>query len=327
MKLVEQYLEVVGWKLPFRGRQDIRAELRSLLLDEIEEKYGADPTEDQLKLALKEFGTPAAVARRYHDQQGIIATGFVPFYFFMLKLVLGALSLAFFVIFILSQVQFELDAALTGGMSLMTVLAGLGTFVLTTINVYFSAVGVITLLFIAVSRFGRARAIDLDDDWTPEELMAVEVGPPLVSRAYSIVSIVVLSAMIILMNSFPWIATLAEDLFVKSPVKLGHRLDISLFRVYMHFMSLAWTLELLQHGLILARGSVTKPVKLLEWLAKGSGFIILAALISDSRVYLSYEGMLGFRLVFILFLCINLAEMSGLVWVVLRARLAKGSRL
>ncbi|MFH2115384.1 MAG: hypothetical protein ABIJ86_12845, partial [Spirochaetota bacterium] len=75
------------------------------------------------------------------------------------------------------------------------------------------------------------------------------------------------------------------------------------------------------------RGSITKPAKLLEWLAGGTGFIILVALVSDSRVYQSYEGMLGFRLVFVILLCVNMAELAGLAWGVLRDRLGKGARM
>jgi hypothetical protein len=327
MKLIEQYLEVVGRKLPFKGRQDLKAELRSLLLDDIEARYGSDPTEEQLKSALKDFGAPDAVARRYHDQQGIIASGLVPFYFFLLKLVLGALALAFFVLFILGQVEIELDAAATGGISLLSVLKGLGIFVMTTLSSYFSAVGVMTLGFMAASRLGKIKASDLEDEWSPEELADVEIGPPVVSRAHSIIALVVLSVMVILMNFFPQIVTLAENLFERSTIMLGHRLDVTLFRVYMHFMSLAWILEILYHGLLLARGSVTRPAKLLEWLAAGTGLIILIALTSDSRVYLSYEGMLGFRLVFVILLCVNIAELAGLGWNILHNHLSKGTRI
>lgn len=324
MKLVEQYLEVVGRKLPFKGRQDLKAELKSLLLDGIEENYGSKPTEEQLKSALKAFGSPDVVARRYHDQQGLMASGFVPFYFFLLKVLLGALSLAFFVVFVISQVQIELEAASTGGLSLLTVVEGLGTFVLTTLNAYLSAVGALTLVFMAVSRWGRVKAIDLDDEWSPDELGAVEVGPPVVSRVSSVVSLVVLSALAILMNFFPQIISLAEYLFGKSPIVLQHRLDISYFRVYMHLMTLPWMLGIVQHGLLLARGSLTKPGKLLGWLAAGTGTIILAALIWDSRVYLSYEGILGFRLVFLMLLLIKVAELAGFAWNALQDRLAKG---
>jgi hypothetical protein len=327
MKLVEQYLEVVGRKLPFKGRQDLKAELRSLLLDDIEAKYGSDPTEEQLKSALKDFGAPDAVARRYHDQQDLIAIGLVPFYFFLLKLVLGALALAFFILFILGQVDIELGAVAAGGMSLLTVVKGLGIFILRTLNAYFAAVGVMTLVFIAVSHLGKVKSMDPEEDWSPDELADVEIGPPVVSRFSSIVTIVVLSVMLILMNFFPRITTLAEDLFQRSTIILGHRLNVPLFRIYMHVMSLAWVLELVQHGLNLARGSVTQLAKWLEWLAEVTGFIILVALISDSRVYLSYEGMLGFRLVFIILLCVNIAELASLVWNTLYKRLGKGTRI
>ncbi len=64
MKLIEQYLKAVEVKLPWRGRSDIIAELRSLLSDSIEERFGSEPTEAELKTALLEFGSPGTVAAR-----------------------------------------------------------------------------------------------------------------------------------------------------------------------------------------------------------------------------------------------------------------------
>ena len=55
MKLVEKYVHAVGQKLPLKGREDTKKELKSLILDEIEEKYGDNPKEEDIKKARERY--------------------------------------------------------------------------------------------------------------------------------------------------------------------------------------------------------------------------------------------------------------------------------
>jgi hypothetical protein len=322
MKVVEQYLEAVGRQLPLRGRQDIKTELRSLLLDEIESKYGSNPTEDQLRQALMSFGSPGTVARRYHSQDAAIAPGLTSFYFFLLKIVLGALAIAFFVIFVLGQVQLELSAASGAGVGLSTVLLGLGRCILNTLNAWLMAVGTISLGFIAATRIGSGKTLDLEDDWKPEALNDIEVGPPSVSMAGCIIGMVLLAVLAVLVNGFPQIMTMAEELFMRSGLGIGHRLDIDRFRLYMHAISVAWMLEFIRYGLLLSRGIETRVAWWLERIAGGLSILVLALLVADSTVYPDYSGLLGFRLLFAILLCINLVEAGGMLWRDIKARVA-----
>lgn len=40
MKLLEQYIYAIGKKLPYKSRNEIKMELKSAFLDELEAKYG-----------------------------------------------------------------------------------------------------------------------------------------------------------------------------------------------------------------------------------------------------------------------------------------------
>ncbi len=64
MKIVELYMRGIETKLSWKSRKDITEELQSLLMDQIDASYGEDPTEDEVKTAITEFGSPGTVAAR-----------------------------------------------------------------------------------------------------------------------------------------------------------------------------------------------------------------------------------------------------------------------
>ena len=184
MKLIEQYLCAIGRKLPYRGRNDIKAELESLIMDDIEAKYGTSPTEDEVKERLKAFGSPTAVARRYREDKPVIATGLSQMYFFLLKILAGALAIAYFVIFALSLFQ--------GDHTAKAILASFGKSVAGLATGYLCAVGAVSLAFIAATRAKADPKIDLEAEWDPDDLKDIELEEPRPSKADSIVTLVCL---------------------------------------------------------------------------------------------------------------------------------------
>ena len=317
MKLIEQYLEVVGRRLPANSRREIKEELRSLLLDELEARYGtvpseanagqvstsgSEPTPEQVKAVLAEFGSPGTVADRYRGEpRNVIAPGLTGFYFFLLRIVLGSVALAFTVLMVLGLVQGNAPSAEVLSM------------VDRTLNAWMGAFAFITLGFILVTRTGWVTEVDLDEDWTPDELDEVEVGPEPVSLWESVISVVMLLVMISLMNFFPEILTTAENLFLQSGLGLGHRINIPLFRIYMHAISVAWIGELVYHGLLLYGIPRGKALIRLKFGAELASTVVLAALVADARVYLDYTGLVGFRLVFAIILVIQIWEIVSML--------------
>ena len=74
MELVNRYVHQVGRRLPKRLRDDVKVELRSLLLDALEERTGLEASnetafsEDDQVAILEEFGPPAQMAAKYQPQ-------------------------------------------------------------------------------------------------------------------------------------------------------------------------------------------------------------------------------------------------------------------
>jgi hypothetical protein len=292
MKLIEQYLYAIGRKLPHRGRNDIKAELESLILDDIEAKYGANPTEAEVKERLKVFGSPTAVARRYRDERAVIAPGLSEMYFFLLKILAGALAIAYFVIFVLSFFQ--------GAQTVATILASLGKSIAGWATGYLCAVGAVSLAFIAVTRTKVDPKIDLEAEWNPDDLKDIEIEEAKPSKADSIITLACLAAMVVIMNAFPWILTYAETMYAKTGLPLGHRLSLPALRPYVIALTVIWTAEGAYHIALLFKGKFDIKTRVVKGAIVIAALVVQIALAFDLRLYEAYSGIIGFRLIFII---------------------------
>ena len=291
-KLIEQYLYAIGRKLSYRGRNDIKAELESLILDDIEAKYGANPTEMEVKERIKAFGSPTAVARRYRDERPVIAVGLSDMYFFLLKILAGALAIAYFVIFVLSLFQ--------GTQSAGMILASFGKSVAGFATGYLCAIGAVSLAFIAVTRAKTDSKIDLDAEWDPDDLKDIEIDEPHPSKANSIVTLVCLAAMAVVMNAFPWILTFAETIYAKTGLPLGHRLSLPALRPYIVALTVIWAAEAVYHIVLFVKGRFDIKTRIAKGALIVASLVIQFALVFDLRLYETYTGIIGFRLIFII---------------------------
>ena len=94
MDLLDRYLAAVAALLPKEQREDIVAELRDTLLNQMEDKearLGRPLTAAECEAVLRAFGHPIAVAGRYSPTRTLIGPELYPFYMFAVK---GLLILA-----------------------------------------------------------------------------------------------------------------------------------------------------------------------------------------------------------------------------------------
>jgi hypothetical protein len=88
MDLLDRYLAAVAALLPKAQRQDIVAELRDLLLNQMEEKeakLGRPLKTSEREDVLRAFGHPIAVAGRFGTPRALIGPELYPFYMFAVK--------------------------------------------------------------------------------------------------------------------------------------------------------------------------------------------------------------------------------------------------
>lgn len=161
MELVDRYLQAVKLALPKRNQDDIIQELNDSILSQIEEKesaLGRPLNEDEVVELLKKMGSPAKLASRYREQQGLIAPTVMPIYW---KVLQAALGLAFLV-----NVIAAIVTAAAGRPLIESLLP-----ILRFPSIAFTTFAWVTLTFVALHFFGAK--FQPPEQWDPRRLPPV----------------------------------------------------------------------------------------------------------------------------------------------------------
>lgn len=199
MNLIDRYVTEVGKHLPRKNRLDIETELRSTLEDMLEDRgqQTGRPADEALATELlQEYGAPRKVAATYQTHPYLIGPRMFPFYTFVLKIVLFAVTLGLTIATIVSLVG--------SSMSSPELLKALGEFALSLLSALLAAFGNVTLVFAIIERFVPAAEFEEKEKWTPAELTK-EPDPGQVKTGEVIASIVFTAAALIIFNFYPQI--------------------------------------------------------------------------------------------------------------------------
>lgn len=77
-ELTERYVHQVGRYLPEKDRADIQRELRSQIQDQLEDRYGASPSQEEVASVLRQLGDPRQMATSYGRQQYLVGPNLYP---------------------------------------------------------------------------------------------------------------------------------------------------------------------------------------------------------------------------------------------------------
>lgn len=177
MKLIERYLHEVGRYLPPRNREDILAEIRSFLLDKLDERMqGGEAQEADVIELLKGVGSPQKLASSYPGgQQYLIGPDLYPFFHMVVWIVLacvtGAQLIAFGVTAWVGEETLNLWDSLAALISSLP-----------------AALGSVVIVFLILQRFGVHPKLD-DEPWDPSSLPEIE-GEEEIKRGEQIFGIV-----------------------------------------------------------------------------------------------------------------------------------------
>lgn len=158
MDLLDRYLGAIGRHLPEAQKADVTAELRDVLLSQIEDeeaRLGRAQTGVELEAMLIRFGHPLTVSGRYRKIQHLIGPEVFPFWWAGLKMSLMIVAGLYVVLAILTVVGGE-DAALVGDRTAPSLTAAL-----------IFALGAVTLVCALIERFGKTVLLNR---WKPAEL-------------------------------------------------------------------------------------------------------------------------------------------------------------
>ena len=167
MELLDRYLQAVKKYLPKNRRDDIAAELRSNILEQVEDKeasLGRPLTIEEEEEVLRKHGHPMQVAARYMPQQQLIGSTVFPYYWFTLKAALPMALLAYTVVMSLTFISQPVTFARVLGMLLRFPQIALYTAFW------------ITIVFIVMD-FAQAKYVKKSDTlyaWSPRKLPPIE---------------------------------------------------------------------------------------------------------------------------------------------------------
>ena len=83
--LVERYVHQVGRYLPKKERAEIEAELRSVLQDQLDDRYDGTASAAEVAAVLAEFGDPRKIAASYNGNQYLVGPSLYPYMMLVLR--------------------------------------------------------------------------------------------------------------------------------------------------------------------------------------------------------------------------------------------------
>ncbi|MCP4538985.1 MAG: hypothetical protein GY832_17760 [Chloroflexi bacterium] len=283
MELVDRYVHQVGRRLPKRLRGDVKTELRSLLLDTLEERTGlvGDETtfseEDQVAV-LEEFGPPAQMAAKYQPRpRYIIGPKVYTLYLIVVAALLGAGLLASTVTTVVGR--FYTDSDGMNGLALLG--QGLGIF----LDIALNGIGSTTLIFAVLERVIPNREFGLDDDkeeWKPRDLPEIEERNE-IKPAGLIVQIGILALLLIAFIGFP------DRINMGAYYNDGWHIVPSLlstefFSLYLPLLKVSWSLTIILNLVLLRQGRWQMGTRIAELLIQGLDIFLLAWLLVGPSV-------------------------------------------
>ncbi len=260
MDLLERYLFAVSQQLPRNMREDVTAELRSLLLDMIENK--GDVADDTAVVAiLQEFGSPDAVAASYRPQpQYLIGPDFYPGYLKIVQIVTGAMSIAFFVLFILSLIN--------GGRGWLALGQTFIDIFPSYISTLLTGVGMVTIIFALLERYAPDTAVSLnaelateEAEWDPRQLPAISPDRQ-IDRFELITEIIFTFLAMVFVNSIVrqyGVVILDDGTWRPLPI-----LAEGFNAVILPLLNIVWISEILFNLYLLRQKEWTRPARWLE---------------------------------------------------------------
>ena len=213
MNLIDRYIHEVGRFIPRLKRGDILEELRSLLVDTMEDRFGKEPSDSQIEELLREFGRPREVAASYYPQsQYLVGPTLYPLFqmvaWIVVAAVLGAQVLAWGVGMFLAGETFS-------------VLEMVGSLV----NSIPNSLGWVLITFMILQYFD-AKPYLKEEPWDPAKLPEIKPEQE-IDRGETIVGLVFGTLFLALVTFFPqWIGfiTTPGGKFYPNPVILDNLL-------------------------------------------------------------------------------------------------------
>jgi len=322
MTWMDRYLYAVTRRLPKAMRDDIERELRSNLMDALEERLeGREATEQDVLDLLNEFGDPEKVASGYMpEKRYLIGPELIDLYWMILKIVSIAVAIGLTIALAISVLQGNPEQK-----GLVEIVIG---YFGTLWSAAISLVGTITIIFAVIQytvsgqEFSRSKAAEelrqagkelenafRDNDaastakskrakseratsltWSADQLPSIPASSDRVSISESVVSLVFIGLALLVFNVYP--DKIGLYFFDDAAAKwVGIPLfNIAVFSAYVMFYNFVWILEALLHVRLIQKGRWGIVERMAKILVSLLGLGIFIALIQNPAVF-NTEGI------------------------------------
>jgi hypothetical protein len=281
--LFDRYVREVGRHLPKKQREDVQAELHSLLMDSLQEQIGeqeekdgtdADASIEAAQVAvLKEFGPPAKVAAQYRPpHRYLIGPGVYDIYWIVVAAALGGLTVAYLVLAAL--VMWGEPEPLRALWRSFDEVFG------SYFGALLSAFGSVTLTFAILDRVVPETAWKEDEEkeeWDPRALPAlqdrdrVETGGLIVSSVFIVLGLIVF-------NLFSeWVGVGFVGSIDGGP-RIWHfapLLSDTFWTTYMPFINVLWTATLILNLILLRQGRWQRITRIIDLILSVGSAVLL----------------------------------------------------
>lgn len=274
MKYIELYVKAVGRKLPQSMREDIEAELKSTLMDMLDDRAKAEDRivdEDLEQELLKEYGSPDEIAAKYLPEQQLISPKLYPIFWMILKIVLTVLAITTIV-----SIGVQLGQM---GVNVSGAANVVGEAFLELIQSAMQAFGTLVLVFALITRFGKIDA-DLKTEWQPRDLLKIR-DEDKIKPAELITAIIFSTIGIVIFNFYPDLISLYNN--VNGQIEVYPLLTAAFFG-YLLWFNILWILEIIQNALLLKDGVYTRASRIFEIGLNIANVALLIVIISGPAI-------------------------------------------
>lgn len=298
MKLVKQYVHWVGKYIHNKDKYEILREIETNLMDDIEATCGLDASEKEVFERIEKMGTPRELAKSYTNTKGVIDESYTDIYFMIIKMVALGLGVAFIALYFVEVVIGAGDAL---AFAINLPLSFLGSYV--------SAVGVITFIFIGVSRMDEDVDFDLSDDWSLKELKGVELGNEPESKIGSVIALcflVIFGAVIVYQ---PEKMLMIEEGFMMVDMIDGYSMNVEVFKLFVPFIAVSILIDIVYHVMALIKGEKTKSMNNLQTIGGLYDVVLFATMLINDDLFRNNGFFVNLRSVFVIIFVISLVEL------------------
>jgi len=320
MNLLDRYIHEVGRFLPRKKRGSIQAELRSSVVDTLEDRYGPDPDQDQVEEVLLEFGKPRDVAASYHPRgQYLVGPGLFPLFqmvaWIVVAAVLGAQLLAFGVGVFIAGEPFSVLETIASLLSSIP-----------------ASLGWVLVTFMILQYFDAKPYLE-EEPWDPKSLPEMNPKENLKKGEliFGLVGGILILALVTLFPQWIGFITYPGGAFYPNPVILDYLvlIQVSLLATILMNIYLLWIGSWTFLTRVIKLGLDAFGVVILAFLIQGHNALLAMKGSSSFDAWISaiestnweFVGLHGFRLAFVIAFIVTVIEIFATIFRMIRSKM------